>query len=218
MQCQWCNIETSNPKFCSRSCAAKFNNISGKYKRRAPEGNCRTCKKQISTRTTWCKECIEQYHGSPPRKSRTFPSNLEDSSLVPLAGGKCSCGKSIGSKSTMCRSCSAVTAHSIKATEKITNWLSGSWRGGTDHRLSDTVRNYLLEAAEYSCSKCGFNTMHPDDGHTILEINHINGDGLDHRPNNLEVLCPNCHALTSTYRGRNIGSGRPVYYLRRNSI
>jgi predicted RNA-binding Zn-ribbon protein involved in translation (DUF1610 family) len=95
-------------------------------------------------------------------------------------------------------------------------WLSGEWKGGTNAGLSSIIRNYLLIQSNYSCKKCGFNTPHPDDNKTILEINHINGDGTDHSPHNLEVLCPNCHALTSNYRGRNLGNGRPVYYLRKS--
>jgi transposase-like protein len=38
-----------------------------------------------------------------------------------------------------------------------------------------------------------------------LELDHINGDRRDNRLENLRLLCPNCHALTTTYRGRNIG-------------
>ncbi len=36
-----------------------------------------------------------------------------------------------------------------------------------------------------------------------LEIDHINGDRRDNRLENLRLLCPNCHALTTTYRGKN---------------
>jgi hypothetical protein len=37
----------------------------------------------------------------------------------------------------------------------------------------------------------------------ILELNHINGNNLDHRLENLQILCPNCHSQTSTHRGKN---------------
>ena len=40
-----------------------------------------------------------------------------------------------------------------------------------------------------------------------LELDHINGRRDDNRLVNLRVLCPNCHAQTDTYRGRNIGTG-----------
>lgn len=38
-----------------------------------------------------------------------------------------------------------------------------------------------------------------------LELEHVNGISDDHRLENLLVLCPNCHALTETWRGRKNG-------------
>ena len=36
-----------------------------------------------------------------------------------------------------------------------------------------------------------------------LQLDHINGIRTDNRLENLRVLCPNCHALTPTWGGRN---------------
>ncbi|MFE7382596.1 HNH endonuclease [Streptomyces zhihengii] len=38
-----------------------------------------------------------------------------------------------------------------------------------------------------------------------LEVDHLNGRWWDDRPGNLRLLCPNCHAVTDTWRGRNRG-------------
>lgn len=37
-----------------------------------------------------------------------------------------------------------------------------------------------------------------------LELDHIDGDRENNQLTNIRLLCPNCHALTPTYRGRNI--------------
>ena len=35
-----------------------------------------------------------------------------------------------------------------------------------------------------------------------LELHHINGNNKDNSFSNLQLLCPNCHALTDNYRNR----------------
>ena len=37
-----------------------------------------------------------------------------------------------------------------------------------------------------------------------LELHHIDGDKYNNLIENIQLLCPNCHALTDNYRGRNI--------------
>ncbi|KKR20443.1 MAG: hypothetical protein UT50_C0017G0003 [Candidatus Moranbacteria bacterium GW2011_GWA2_39_41] len=53
------------------------------------------------------------------------------------------------------------------------------------------------------CEECGWKKV-SEDGRTPLELDHINGDSADNRLENLRVLCPNCHSLKPTHRGRNI--------------
>jgi 5-methylcytosine-specific restriction endonuclease McrA len=53
------------------------------------------------------------------------------------------------------------------------------------------------------CENCGWAEMSVD-GRVPLELDHINGNSKDNRLENLRVLCPNCHSLQSTHRGRNM--------------
>lgn len=41
-----------------------------------------------------------------------------------------------------------------------------------------------------------------------LEVHHKDGDKLNNELDNLQLLCPNCHALTSNWRGHNINAGK----------
>ncbi|MEU0369875.1 HNH endonuclease signature motif containing protein [Streptomyces sp. NPDC006283] len=38
-----------------------------------------------------------------------------------------------------------------------------------------------------------------------LEVDHVDGNWRNNRPDNLRLLCPNCHSSTDTYRGRSKG-------------
>ena len=61
------------------------------------------------------------------------------------------------------------------------------------------LKNRILEESlkEYRCECCGLTEWN---GKPIpLELHHINGDHYDNRFENLQLLCPNCHAQTDNY-------------------
>ena len=56
---------------------------------------------------------------------------------------------------------------------------------------------------EYKCECCGIGNMY--NGKPIsLELNHIDGNNGNHKLENLELLCPNCHSQTDTYRSKKL--------------
>ncbi len=69
---------------------------------------------------------------------------------------------------------------------------------------SNKLRIRLLDQniKSYMCESC-LNTTWKNKP-IPLELHHINGIANDHRKENLELLCPNCHAFTDTYRGKNV--------------
>lgn len=68
------------------------------------------------------------------------------------------------------------------------------------HKLKNRLFNEGLKLRR--CEECGWSKT-SDDGRLPLELDHINGDPRDNRLENLRVLCPNCHSLKPTHRGRN---------------
>ncbi|MCZ4118852.1 HNH endonuclease signature motif containing protein [Streptomyces sp. H39-S7] len=72
-----------------------------------------------------------------------------------------------------------------------------------DGRISgERLRRELSRrAVPEICTMCGVGTEW--NGKPLrLEVDHVDGSWWDNRPENLRLLCPNCHAVTDTYRGR----------------
>ena len=62
-------------------------------------------------------------------------------------------------------------------------------------------RRRVFEEQTYCCANCGISEWQ---GVKIsLELEHKDGNNQNNSRDNLEGLCPNCHSITDTWRGRN---------------
>jgi len=81
--------------------------------------------------------------------------------------------------------------------------LVQKWTTGECYRAANLhpwIRFYLLEQANFSCTWCGDSQKNPVSDGYILQVDHIDGDSTNQCPQNLRVLCYNCHSLTETYK------------------
>lgn len=114
--------------------------------------------------------------------------------------------------------CSPKTINSLL--EKLNIEYSGnkSGKGLTKTKTSLSLTDYLLTSKdiqsnkvrikllkegykEHRCEKCGLTTWL--DQPIPLELHHKDGNRYNNIIENYELLCPNCHAFTDSYRGKN---------------
>lgn len=101
--------------------------------------------------------------------------------------------------------CSLKCQHEFRRKERTQILESGAY-----FALQTTafLRNYLIRRFGEHCSKCGWSERHPVTNRVPVEVEHIDGNWSNYRLTNLTLLCPNCHALTPTFRALNRGRGR----------
>lgn len=75
--------------------------------------------------------------------------------------------------------------------------LNASW----DSLSLDRKKKRVKLEQNNICNSC--NGAHWLGFPIILEVDHIDGNRLNNNRDNLEAICPNCHSMTPTWRGRN---------------
>lgn len=79
--------------------------------------------------------------------------------------------------------------------------------GRTQTNRSHLKRRLIEEGLKVNrCERCGLTEWRGEP--LSMALHHRNGIGKDNRLANLELLCPNCHAQTENFAGRNVARHR----------
>lgn len=112
----------------------------------------------------------------------------------------CACGNPKKLQNQYCADC----------IEKRVYNRAASFDSAKDDR---TRKSMLLEMRGHQCEQCGLAEWQ---GQPIpLDLDHIDGNADNSSEENLRLICPNCHALTETYKGANIGKNSSRQKTRR---
>jgi len=164
--------------------------------------------------TKTCLECKKLFEAD--RKTRTFCSQSCSASYNNRGVDR------HGNPEVFCRACGKVISkskkycdlgcmHTYQYQQYIDRWLRGEEtgnKGAHQTYISNHVRRWVFETRGNSCEKCGWSEIHPVTGNIPLEVTHKDGNWKNTVPDNLELLCPNCHSLTDTHGSLNTGNGR----------
>ena len=105
--------------------------------------------------------------------------------------------------------CSISCQKEYQYKEYIKKWKSNELDGlRGEYQISLHIKTYLFKKYNNKCARCGWGELNNYTGHIPLEVEHIDGNYKNNNEENLILLCPNCHALTSTYKGANLNYGR----------
>lgn len=125
--------------------------------------------------------------------------------------------RGIYAKQKYCINCNAPVANKMcdQTCQGEYKWKQNKKKVIEGNGTSATVKRYLLEEHGNKCNKC--KNVEWNGIPIAIEIEHIDGNSDNNSLDNVELLCPNCHAQTPTYKAKNKGKGRYKRRMRYHS-
>lgn len=158
---------------------------------------CPWCEKDYSTKDNKQKYCSHNCAGAAGNKAR-LPKEPRQSTQKCL-----NCDSFVNIKTRATKYCSLKCQKDLEFRIRIEES-----ENGIKPASHQTYRNYLIRTFGAKCVKCDWKKVNPITNKVPIELNHIDGNSNNTKLSNLELLCPNCHSLTPTYKALNVGNGR----------
>lgn len=78
-------------------------------------------------------------------------------------------------------------------------------RGEATHNSAFVLKKYLIEKFGENCFECGLGSTWQNKRLT-LQLEHADGNSDNNLPQNLKLLCPNCHTQTEFFGSKGKGN------------
>lgn len=101
--------------------------------------------------------------------------------------------------------CSSSCASKYGVSLYVKKWKNGEKLINPNVSFPKSIRKYLLDIYNNKCQICGFEGYNKTTGNSILQIHHKDGNSGNNSVENLQLLCPNCHAMTENFMALNKG-------------
>jgi endogenous inhibitor of DNA gyrase (YacG/DUF329 family) len=170
---------------------------------------CKTCKQPLPYKKRLhyvfcCKSCSAIYNNSI-RSQKTTTTNC------------IRCNKSFKNLYGKRRYCSPECSTKHKSEKAWAIKREAIERGEKNLSLNIESNNtffkrYLIEQHGAKCMRCGWQEINKFSNRIPIELEHKDGNCTNNNIDNLELLCPNCHSLTATYKGANKRPGGSKRY------
>lgn len=218
-ECDYCNTSFTRSKhdiqrkirknektiYCSKSCFASFKKLKQLVK-------CKQCNKEFEKAFNQIKKSFNHFcsrscaaiYNNNNRNYLTYGGVPLKEKIICL---QCDMLISRNNK----KYCSIKCQRQYEYEKYVDGWLNGKISGIQEkyNTPSNFVRRYLFELHNNQCQECGWNKINPKSNKVPLQIHHIDGNPKNGICSNLQLLCPNCHSLTTTFGSLNTtGNGR----------
>ena len=95
------------------------------------------------------------------------------------------------------------TSEQLSLAAKL-HWVTRHFKTQFSELRKDcTRRHFIVRECGHQCQVCQNSAW--QDSPIPLELDHIDGNPENNTRENCRIICPNCHAQTETYKGRNVG-------------